>query len=329
MKTFNNYNIFNLIKSKAFLIMSGSLILSSCVIQTGGYSETDGVYYNPNRDTLPEGYVGNYGNQIDNYYDYNDVGLVEQATKNTQLSEGRYGSYESDWGLYTGTETNYSSNNFGWGGMYGMGSHFGWYGGSRWGWGLGFSMGWGSMWGSPWGWNSYYSPWSWGFNNFWGHSYYPYYGGYYGYYGPSYVYGNYSRPNYYRSGANGNRLQGMLRQSTVRNTKATNGFRNDGNIRNNTNNGGFRNPTGGVRPQPTGTNGGFRNVSPSNSTSTPSRTQPSRGFEPSRSTPSNNSGGFRSGSSSSGGFNNSGFRSGGSSSGGGFRSSGGGAMRGR
>ena len=67
MKKFTHKNLLGLLKSKAVLAISSSLILTSCVIQTGGYSETDGVYYDPNRDTLPEGTVMNSGNRVGEY----------------------------------------------------------------------------------------------------------------------------------------------------------------------------------------------------------------------------------------------------------------------
>ena len=44
-------------KSKAVLAVSAGLVAVSCGTQMGGYSETDGVYYDPNRDTLPEDYT--------------------------------------------------------------------------------------------------------------------------------------------------------------------------------------------------------------------------------------------------------------------------------
>ena len=71
MKNFNNKSLFNLIKSKGLLLIAGSSLLTSCIVYTGGYSETDGVYYDPNKDTLPAGtYGGNFGNQVDDYYNY-------------------------------------------------------------------------------------------------------------------------------------------------------------------------------------------------------------------------------------------------------------------
>ena len=52
-------NTLNSIKKQALFLAAGSFILVSCGTQMGGYSETDGVYYDPNKDTLPEGVIFN------------------------------------------------------------------------------------------------------------------------------------------------------------------------------------------------------------------------------------------------------------------------------
>jgi uncharacterized membrane protein YjdF len=49
MKNINNTSLLNLIKSKGLILISSSFLLTSCVIYTGGYSETDGVYYDLTR----------------------------------------------------------------------------------------------------------------------------------------------------------------------------------------------------------------------------------------------------------------------------------------
>ena len=42
-------NLFSSLTSRvAVMAFSASMLLTSCVIQTGGYTETDGVYYDPN-----------------------------------------------------------------------------------------------------------------------------------------------------------------------------------------------------------------------------------------------------------------------------------------
>lgn len=354
MKNINNTRLLNLIKSKALILIASSSLLTSCVIYTGGYSETDGVYYDPNKDSLPAGsYSGNYGNQVDSYYNYQDTypSIYDNNQQNIQDQDNRYTltSSSSDWGTYTGTETNYTSfNNWGYGG-WGMGFGYGGFGGwgypgygmygwnspfNSWGWGMGF--GWG---------NSFYSPWGWGggfYDPYWGYGY----GGWGGYYG-----GGYYRPiNYNRSGVNGGRLNGMISQNRVGNRNSNRfdginaGVRPNRNIRNEvgtinsgirtSNNGvrnfnnGIRQTNGGIRPYPN--NGGIRNTYPNNGgTRTQSypnnggiRTQNSGGFRnetysaPTRS--GGNSGGFNSGG---------GMRSGGSSGGGGMRSGGGGGRR--
>ena len=44
-------NLWGLLKSKAVLGVSAGMLMVSCGAYTGGYSETDGVYYDPNTDT--------------------------------------------------------------------------------------------------------------------------------------------------------------------------------------------------------------------------------------------------------------------------------------
>jgi len=351
MKNFNNTSLFNFIKSKGLILISSSFLLTSCVIYTGGYSETDGVYYDPNKDSLPAGsYAGSYGNQVDDYYNYQDTypSIYDNNQQNLQDQQNRYNvGSNSDWGTFTGSETNYTNfNNWGWGGMgFGYGGFGGWgYPNYGWGWNGGFnSFGWGM--GFGWG-NSLYSPWGWGggfYDPFWSYGY----GGWGGYYGGynSWYNGGYYRPAYIRSGSNGrlggmisdNRTNGFRGINSVRTPQriAGNGMRNDvGNIRNsngirNSNMGNIRtqNNNGNIRQFPN--NGNIRNSYPNNNgnvRSTPN--YPSNG-----SVRSQNNGGFRNDSynapirsgGNSGGFNSGGgMRSGGSSGGGGMRSGGGG-----
>ena len=70
MKIITYKKSMQLLKSNAVLAILGGLILSSCGATMGGYSETDGVYYDPNTDTIPVGVVMNSGNQVGDYYDY-------------------------------------------------------------------------------------------------------------------------------------------------------------------------------------------------------------------------------------------------------------------
>lgn len=349
MKRNIHKNLLGVLKSKVVLAVSGGLLLMSCGAQVGGYSERDGVYYDPNKDTLPEGVIinGDQGNRVGEDYDYySESNIVENAQINSAEQNDKYNSWsdadfnsnatDSDWGNFAGNQTNYYNNSWG--------SPWGWYGGysSYWGMGSGWGMGMSFGWGNSWGWGGYNPYWNMGWNYGWNSPYWgmynPYWGGYYGnpywgYGGAGYWGGNYYRNTYRRSGANGrgftNNTQGINKYNGN-----SSGFRNGNNnsgMRNN--NGGFRQGTtnGGFRQGQGTTNGGFRNQS---GTRNPNYQQPRPNYnnprpnynqqQQSQPRPSDNggfrSGGFNSGSSNSGG----GFRSGGSSGGGGMRSGGGG-----
>ena len=140
-----------MLKSKGILAISSGLLLVSCGAQMGGYSETDGVYYDPNKDTLPEGVIINEsGNRVGEDYNYyqDDTNVVQNAEMNSR--EGKYedwNSYnwnttatDSDWGNFAGNQTNYYDNSWGWGSPWGWG---GWYGGYNpyWGYGGGYRGG--------------------------------------------------------------------------------------------------------------------------------------------------------------------------------------------
>ena len=339
MKRNIHKKIYDLLRSKGLLAISAGMILASCSTQMGGYSETDGVYYDPNKDTLPEGVVINQGNRVGEYYDFNDNSVIANNQENVNQYNNRYNDWDttssSDWGSYTGTETNiYNYNNWGWG------NPWGWYGYSPY-WRTGFSIGMSWGWGGPWGgWYGGYSPY-WGAYNPWGwyggYSPYSWYGGYYtpyygGYYSPYY----YNRLPYNRSGADG-RLYNTNTAGFNRQNRNTSAFQNNVNRasafrNNNTLNSGNRsfnnqngtrpsyNYNGNVRPNTTNpNNSGFRNNT--------NRPNTDNGYQ----TPTRNNGGFRSGSSDGGfrsGGSNGGFRSSGGGFGGGAtRSSGGGGMR--
>lgn len=342
MKKNIHKNIFEMLKSKGVLAVSTALLMISCGVQTGAYSETDGIYYDPNRDTLPEGYRGyNAGNQVGSYYDYQNSDYIPTQQEivydrykdwNGQTSSQNVTS--SDWGAYTGSEVNYYDS--GWYNPYGMYGGFGWgigFGfGSPWGWYGGYNPYWGyGGWGSPWGYYGGFGSW-YGYNPYWyGMGYgYPYWGnGYYGngYYGNGY-YGNHNSYNpprllNTRSGSVGtfgrsnSRLNSGFRNSTPY-PNNTGGFRrgSDNSMNNNTYNNQGNMGTGRYRtaPQPR-----YNNNNDGNRSSFPNNPQPTYrndnngGF---RSSGSGNTGGFRSGSTG-GGFNSgsSGTRSGG----GGFR----------
>ena len=195
--------------SKTALVLASGLFLVSCGIQSG-YTETDGIYYDPATDKIERKIAW----QEPDYYDMderagfeednNQTGIIGQSQKNQQLQNQKYSnknwggesqriSSSSDWGTYAGTQNNFYYDNYSsWGypyysnfyspyyfGYYN--SYFGYPRSS--GWGLGFS--WGM---SPWSYNYnyYYNPY-WNYN-YWGYS--PYYNNdYYNpyYYNPYYL----------------------------------------------------------------------------------------------------------------------------------------------
>ena len=217
-------NLTNLLKSKMVLMVSVSLMATSCVVYTGGYSETDGVYYDPNRDTLPEGTMADRGNRVGEYYDYQDTLFVENTYPGQVFRSGKYKGWDqddkyshSDWGTYAGTETNIYNNYYGGYSFYprfGFGGYFG----MSYGWGSPFY----SMFYDPfWGFNYYsfgYSPYNW----YYGGYYNPYYGYGGGYYNPYY----YREPlAYKRSGSVGGfKRSGTNTQGIIRN-RENEGFR--------------------------------------------------------------------------------------------------------
>ncbi|WP_294282487.1 prolyl-tRNA synthetase [uncultured Chryseobacterium sp.] len=351
MKKNIHKNLLGVLKSKGILTIAGGLILMSCGAQMGGYSETDGVYYDPNKDTLPEGVIINdRGNRVGEEYNYyqDDTNVVQNAEMNSR--EGKYDAWnnyswnntatDSDWGSYAGSQTNYYDNSWGWGGPWGWGMYggynpyWGWGGYGGYGWGLGLSWGgswgwggyggWNMGWGYPWGgWYGAYNPyWGWGSPYGWGYG-----GGYWG--------GGYYAPNYRRSGANGRGFNsyngsfgskyGVTSGAMRRSNTNTGGFRNSGSnmnyggyrsnsggFRQGNTSGGFRNSQSGMRPQ-----GGFRNPRPNYNYPQQSQPRYEGGFR-------NNGGGFNN-SNSGGGFRSGGGGfGGGSGGGGGFRSGGGG-----
>ena len=322
MEKFTDKKWFSYLKSKGILAGMSGLILVSCV-PMGGYTETDGVYYDPNRDTLPEGTMTNSGTRVGDYYDYQATETDNRYLNSDNRNQNWNDNQESDWGAFTGTETYYSDNSWG--------SPFGFYSG------FGFGMGFG--WGSPWGFGGMYNPWGynpWGFNSWYGH-----YSPYYGYYNPwaynGYYGGNYGYPYAYGTGFNsyngGFRYKRSGNDGAFRNT-----LRNSNSNFRNTNNSGFRNTNSNNNPRFNNQNnprfnnqsGNFNNQSGirNNSNSNPRqqnfpRQNTTRQNAPTYQQPtrSNDGGGFRSGGSG-GGFN-----SGGSSSSGSTRSSGGGGFR--
>lgn len=315
MKKFTYKNLIDILKTKSVLMVAGSLLLVSCGTQMGGYTETDGVYYDPNKDTIPEGVITNEINRVGNDYVYEDY----------QTPNDYNDVLNSDWGLYSGTDYNYYNDS--WNYPYGFGY-------SPWGWNSGFGIG--LSWGSPWGGFGYNPYWDFGFNPYYGFGYGSYWG-YYGYnpyfgYNPYYGYGYTSPFRYKRSGADG-RIGNSFGPSGLNRQGTSSRFRSQETLRNsNSVTPGFRNPqSSGFRNQQNG------NISPRFNTpgsvnpnttpreSTPRYRAPQRTPSYDATPRSNDNGGFRSGSDRSGGsFNNSssGGRSSSSSSGtrsGGFR----------
>lgn len=332
------YETLKIARKKALFIVAGSFLLISCGTQMGGYTETDGVYYDPKTDTLPEGVIiNNEGNVVGDYYNYqNSTPIISNSEMIAQEQENRYQDWnsnatDSDWGSFAGSDINYYDNNFyGWNSPWGFGFNnfgggFGWgMGFNNWGWGspwgFGFNnWGWGNPWGfgfNNWGWGS-----PWGFNNFYGN----------GFYGNGF-YGNGFR--YQRSGANGRSYNSYSNGFTQNGNKInSNGFRNA----NNQNSGRFRNDNSNGVMQRSNNTPRYRNQSIQNSgnmNSTP-RYRNQQIQSPTRNDTRNNS--YRNdtnvrpmqsspsrSNSSSGGFNSG---SSGSSSSGGSRSGGGGFRR--
>lgn len=323
-------NLFSAIKSSGILAVVGGMLVMSCGAQMGGYSETDGVYYDPNTDTLPEGVIiRGQENRVGDYYDYNaEPSVLDHAQANAIDQRRKYSEWsdatDSDFGNYAGSETNYYSNSWGWG------SPWGW-GGFGMGWGLGFGYGWGwgssFAWGSPWAWGGYGMGWGWNnwYSPFWG-MYNPYWGGYngMGYYGGFYnngFYGNYA-PLYRRSTANGYGFTDRNSNIVTRNSNPAAGFRNSnsGSGFRNSNTGGFRNNSVMPRSSMGTRNGGFRNPN-GYGRDVYSQPRPNYGT-PQQSQPNYRNDGYRSGGFSSPNTGG-GFRGGGSVGGGGMRSGGG------
>ena len=192
------------LRKKSLVLVAGSFLLVSCGTQMGGYSETDGVYYDPNKDTLPEGVILNdNGNQVGEYYDYQENSIIENSEMNSQEQKNKYQDWnnisnDSDWGAFSGNQTNYYDNSyFGWNSPWGFG--YSPYFGSSFGFGYGYPYG-------NIGYNFYGG---FGYGGYWGmnygnyYSFYPYYGYNPYYFGFSpYYYGYNPYFNYYGYGNN-------------------------------------------------------------------------------------------------------------------------------
>ncbi|MDV3948950.1 vitellogenin ii [Elizabethkingia anophelis] len=266
MKNKTIIGIGKLLKSNVLLGASALGLLTSCGAYMNGYSETDGAYYDPTRDTVPQYDTRTAGNQVGGYYSYGDdedetydTSIVRQSQYNQKKQQAKYQDWgkkktDSDWGDFTGTQTYYTNNSYyggwgypyyGWGGWrspfygpyYGGGLGFGW--GASYGWGY---PGWG--WNIGFGWGGYYPGWGVGgfYDPFWGYPYYAYrphyWGGYYrpwaggGYYAPRY---RTRDADYIDRSRNGFRNNGSYNNGSFRGNngngyqdRSNNGFRNSG-----------------------------------------------------------------------------------------------------
>ena len=81
------------LKSKWILGISTGMLLVSCGAQMGSYTETDGVYYDPKKDVIPEGYLGKISEGTDyDYYSNEDssTNIIEQNQQNQLAQQNRY-----------------------------------------------------------------------------------------------------------------------------------------------------------------------------------------------------------------------------------------------
>ncbi len=286
--------------------------LNSCTIQTGSYTERDGVYYDPNKDTIPEGTVFNeddwqdesYSDNTDNQNRRNDEydGYRPRPGVKGKLGRRVHPSPSSDWGVYTGEETIYSNTGSYWGWNYPYYSPY-WTSSLMWnsGWGWNMGLGWNSL--HYWGmYDPFYSPW---YSPYYFYSS-PYYynSGLYGWGGYPYGVSPYRRVQSGSVGRLGNSYdqpgfsqnQGKMSTQEYQNHGNNGRFRNNstGNLDRNSRNNGFRNQSEPIRIErpvyqiekrrnmdtyssPSYNGGGFRNAPSSNSSSSGMR----------------NSGGFR------------------------------------
>lgn len=193
--TIHNNFLISLFSKSAFVILGG-IILISCGAQMEGYTETDGIYYDPKTDKIEQKIAWQEPRREREYYNHEES-IIGQAQKNQKEQNQKYNNKNwgnntkiktssSDWGTYTGVQNNYYYNNYlSWSNPYYndfyspyyfgyYNSYFGNY------WNSGFNLGF--SWGIPY-YYSYYNP-------YWGYS------GYYNYYNP-WSYSNYYYPSYY------------------------------------------------------------------------------------------------------------------------------------
>ena len=96
MKNSTYKNLSEILRTKVVLGVAAGLLLVSCGSQMGGYTETDGVYYDPNKDVIPEGIVMPEPNQVDEVYAYDSdsASIIEQNQQNQAAQKNKYQTTE-------------------------------------------------------------------------------------------------------------------------------------------------------------------------------------------------------------------------------------------
>ena len=96
MKNSTYKNLSEILRTKVVLGVAAGLLLVSCGSQMGGYTETDGVYYDPNKDVIPEGIVMPEPNQVDEVYAYesDSASIIEQNQQNQAAQKKQISNLE-------------------------------------------------------------------------------------------------------------------------------------------------------------------------------------------------------------------------------------------
>lgn len=189
--------------SKGVMAILGGITLISCGAMMDGYTETDGIYYDPNTDKIEQKIAWQEPQQ--EVYNH-ETGIIGQSQKVQKQQNERYNNKNwgnnqqistSDWGTYTGTYDTYQYDTWGYPyynsfySPYYFGSYNSYFG-NYFSWSMSYN------WGYPWGY-SYYSPYHYGYYNYWGGMYNPWYGYYSPYYRGYYGYRGYRQPYYYNN----------------------------------------------------------------------------------------------------------------------------------
>lgn len=102
MKNKTIIGIGKLLKSNVLLGASALGLLTSCGAYMNGYSETDGAYYDPTRDTVPQYDTRTAGNQVGGYYSYGDD---EDETYDTSIvRQSQYNQKNNKQNIRTGVK---------------------------------------------------------------------------------------------------------------------------------------------------------------------------------------------------------------------------------